>query len=89
MEFKLEKLLTGRKSPCCWKTKAPRGGWRRHSFVCQDHLGREFESKKKRADAYGLNHTTVDFRLKSGWTLEEALTIPRIDHHECYKGHRK
>ena len=89
MEFEIEKLLTGRKSPRCWKTKAPRGGWRRHSFVCHDHLGREFESKKKRADAYGQNHTTVNSRLKSGWTLEEALTVPRIDTHERYKGHRK
>ena len=66
MEFKLEKLLTGQ--------KPPREGWGKHS--CHDHLGCEFESKRKRAEAYGLKHTTVDFRLKTGWTLEEALTTP-------------
>ena len=76
MEFEIEKLLEGQKSPCCWKSKYPRGSLRRHSLVCHDHLGREFESKRQRAHVYGLNHTTIDFRLKSGWTLEEALTIP-------------
>ena len=88
--FELEKLLQQeRKSPRSWKGRTPRGGWRKCSFACRDHLGRLYASKKQRADAYGQNHTTVDFRLKSGWTLEEVLTIPRIDPDERYKGHRK
>ena len=88
--FELEKLLKEkRKSPRSWKGRTPRGGWRRHSFVCYDHLNREYSSKKQRADAYGLNHTTIDFRLKSGWTLEEALTVPKLDPHGRHDGIRK
>ena len=88
--FELEKLLLeGRKSPHSWKGRTPRGGWRKCSFACRDHLGRLYASKKQRADAYGQNHTTVDFRLKSGWTLEEALTIPKIDSRRCHRGIRE
>ena len=79
MRFELEKLLHKEgKSPYCWKSKAPRGGNCRAGFICHDHLDRQFESKKKRAEAYGLPESTIDFRLKSGWTLEEALTVPRF-----------
>lgn len=28
------------------------------------------------AEEYGLKHTTVQWRIHHGWTLEEALTIP-------------
>ena len=39
--FELEKLLQeGRKSPHSWKGRTPRGGWRKCSFACRDHLGR-------------------------------------------------
>jgi hypothetical protein len=88
--FELEKLLQQeRKSPRSWKGRTPRGGWRKCSFACRDHLGRLYASKKQRADAYGQNHTTVDFRLKSGWTLEEALTVPKLDPHGRHDGIRK
>ena len=79
MEFELEKLLhKDGKSPYCWKSKAPRGGNSRAGFICHDHLNREFGSKKARAEAYGLPESTIDFRLKTGWTLEEALTVPKF-----------
>lgn len=88
--FELEKLLQQeRKSPRSWKGRTPRGGWRKCSFACADHLNREYSSKKKRAEAYGLPHSTVEFRLKSGWTLEEALTIPKIDSRRCHRGIRE
>ncbi len=88
--FELEKLLQQeRKSPRSWKGRTPRGGWRKCSFACADHLNREYASKKKRAEAYGLPHSTVEFRLKSGWTLEEALTIPKLDPHGRHDGIRK
>ena len=88
--FALEKLLQeGRKSPHSWKGRTPRGGWRKCSFACRDHLGRLYASKKQRADAYGQNHTTVAFRLKSGWTIEEVLTVPKLDPHDRHDGIRK
>ena len=79
MEFELEKLLhKDGGSPYRWKSKAPRGGNCRAGFPCHDHMSREFGSKKARAEAYGLPESTIAFRLKSGWTLEEALTVPRF-----------
>lgn len=91
MEFKLEKLLHKSKTELLrWAGQKPRGGKCRAGYVCHDHLDRQFESKKKRAEAYGLPESTVDFRLKSGWTLEEALTVPKFAHnrHTGIKGVR-
>jgi hypothetical protein len=44
--------------------------------VCVDHLGKRFESLSERARAYGLHPSVIRARLKSGYTLEEALTKP-------------
>lgn len=42
--------------------------------------GKIYSSQKKAADAYGLNHKTVSYRLKSGRTIEEALGIKDFDY---------
>ncbi len=41
---------------------------------CIDHNGKIYSSKSARANAYGLSVQCIDFRLKSGWSLEDALT---------------
>ena len=38
-----------------------------------DHLGNEYESRKKMCDAYGISVDCFSHRLARGWTLEEAL----------------
>ena len=89
MRFELEKLLhKDGKSPYCWQDKRPRGGNCRAGFPCHDHLGQEFGSKKARAEAYGLPESTIDFRLKTGWTLEEALTVSRYGPRNRQRGIR-
>lgn len=34
----------------------------------------------------GIKHTTIDERLKRGWTVEQALTIPTLTRTERLKG---
>ncbi|MBR3033213.1 MAG: hypothetical protein IKH92_09360 [Clostridiales bacterium] len=41
-----------------------------------DHLGNEYPSDRARAQAYGLNDPAVKRRIKTGWSLERALTTP-------------
>ncbi len=43
---------------------------------CVDHLGREYSSFKSMCRTYGKTDITVRNRMKSGMSLEEALTIP-------------
>jgi hypothetical protein len=40
-----------------------------------DHLGNVYASRRKRAAAYGVSYQTVDKRLASGMSLEQALTM--------------
>jgi hypothetical protein len=42
-----------------------------------DHNGVQFTSSGARAEAHGLSRHTVNRRLRSGMSLEEALTTPR------------
>ena len=45
---------------------------------CKDHLGKEYNSIKEMAEAYGLTYSIFYSRISAlGWTLEEALTIPK------------
>lgn len=74
--FELEKILV-KKRP-----KRPAyGGWNKTGKSCVDHLGRVFPSVAARARFYGVPPDRVLNRMKSGWTLEEALTIPAIEAH--------
>ena len=41
-----------------------------------DHLGNEYATLAKMAEAYGLDRSVVKARLARGWTPEEALTTP-------------
>lgn len=42
----------------------------------KDHLGNEFDSIKSMCEKYRINQTVYNSRIKSGLTLEEALTKP-------------
>lgn len=44
--------------------------------VWKDHLGNEFESQKAMCECWRINTTTFINRIKSGYSLEEALTQP-------------
>lgn len=43
---------------------------------CRDHTGREFNSVKAMAEAWGFPADTVADRLRKGWPVERALTTP-------------
>ena len=42
-----------------------------------DHLGNKFESMSKMAAHYGRSAAYINSRLKEGYTLEQALTLPK------------
>ena len=46
---------------------------------CFDHLGNEYASLTKMAEAYGLEKYVLKAHLARGWTPEEALTTPVRD----------
>ena len=62
----IEEALTGEYKPHGW------------AIPCKDHLGQEFPSREAMARHWGLGETNggykVMYRLRRGWTLEEALT---------------
>ena len=39
-----------------------------------DHLGNNYSSIKEMCDAYGLNRTVFEARIRHGFSLEQALT---------------
>lgn len=43
---------------------------------CEDHLGNKYRTKKDMCLAYGIDTTVFNYRMKSGWGLERALTQP-------------
>ena len=46
------------------------------SFKVKDHLGNKFKSVSAMAKHYGMSRCTYISRIKSGWSIEEALTVP-------------
>lgn len=50
-----------------------------------DHLGNYFKSVSAMARYYGIPRPTYISRLKSGWSVEEALTVPVIKDGSNYK----
>lgn len=44
--------------------------------TCKDHLGNEYISLSAMCEAYGVKANTFHSRIKSGMSLEEALTTP-------------
>jgi group I intron endonuclease len=45
-------------------------------------LGKNFKSRTKAAEYYGIKQSSVTSRLNKGWTLEKALTTPLIPNDE-------
>lgn len=52
---------------------------------CTDHLGNTFESFRKMCKYYNIDHRTVNYRLKNGDSLKEALTtsVTKISSKQC------
>lgn len=59
-----------------------RGDWSTRDKKCTDHNGVEYPSYNARARAYGLCVATINSRLKAGYSLKNALTLPK---HQGYK----
>lgn len=59
----------------------------------KDHLGNEYPSKRAMCGAYGMPLSTYGNRLNRGWTVEQALTVPResnapkVNHKKIWKDH--
>lgn len=49
----------------------PNGGIR-----CRDHEGRFFRTETKMCRYWQIERKTFQYRMKHGWTLEQALTTP-------------
>ena len=43
---------------------------------CQDHHGKYYKSRTKMCENYGIDRKLFEYRIKNGYTLEEALTLP-------------
>lgn len=56
----------------------------RKHFPSTDHLGQHFPSQKAMCEAWGIKYGTYATRLRSGWSVEEALTGDR-----AHTGHGK
>lgn len=52
----------------------------RRTSVRKDHTGREFSTTAEMCRYWGVKYTTFKDRLKSRWTLKDALTTPRYQH---------
>lgn len=44
---------------------------------CKDHTGREFDSLTKMCIFWGISQQLYNSRLRSGWSVEKALTMPK------------
>lgn len=49
---------------------------RKNRYGCKDHLGNEYRSKKEMCDKYNIEVSIFSTRIKNGYTVEEALTLP-------------
>ena len=47
--------------------------------TCQDHLGNTYASRTEMLKKYNIPNSTFGNRMKRGWSLEQALTIPNTD----------
>lgn len=50
----------------------------KNGIKCKDHLGNEYESFNSMCVKYNRDASSVRYRLKTGVSLEEALTVARI-----------
>lgn len=80
--FELEKILKNQGNATREKNECY-GGWSHTGKPCTDHLGRKFASVRERAEFYGMIPSVVHNRMKAGWNLEQALTVPPLtDRHK-------
>ena len=49
----------------------------REERIAYDHLGNKFNSQAEMAKFYNKTPALLSRRLRDGWTIEEALTIPK------------
>lgn len=52
------------------------------SFACKDHVGRVFKNRPDMCEFYHISVATFRARMRCGWSLEEALTIPIDTEHK-------
>lgn len=52
---------------------------------CEDHTGREFASLTKMCHFWGISEQLFSSRLKTGWSVEKALTTPKSKYEKYFK----
>ena len=52
---------------------------------CEDHTGREFVSITKMCYFWGISEQLYSSRLKAGWSVEKALTMPKSKYEKYFK----
>lgn len=55
-----------------------------HGIQCQDHLGNNYDSIREMTTAWGISYGTYQTRIRSGWNVKDALTIP-VKHYKSVK----
>ena len=48
-----------------------------NKIKCKDHTGREFASVANMCLFWGISQQLYSSRLRSGWSVEKALTMPK------------
>ena len=51
----------------------------------EDHTGRKFSSITKMCYFWGISEQLYSSRLKSGWSVEKALTTPKSKYEKYFK----
>ena len=49
-----------------------------------DHEGKHYETKKDMCEAWDIPLSTFNKRIKFGWSIKDALTLPK-QHYRGYK----
>lgn len=70
MGWPLEKILT---TPC----------HKHNAKMCFDYKGQAFDSIREMCEAYGITCGKFNFRIKNGWSIEDALTKPCQREQKC------
>lgn len=53
-------------------------------MLARDHRGVLHRSIRDMAKAWGINYSTLNTRLDSGWSVKDALTVPvRVHQIKC------
>ena len=52
---------------------------------CEDHTGRKFASVAEMCLFWGISQQLYSSRLRAGWSVEKALTMPKSKYEKCFK----